>query len=65
MADAASFKINHFGYQVENELFWIKFREGWEEQSLRIWCALTITGANRPRNINWAHLWPCRVSEGR
>ncbi len=40
VSDAASFKINHFGYQVENELFWTKFGDGWEGQALRIWCAL-------------------------
>lgn len=36
----ASFVVNHFGYQVENELFWAGFERGYEGMELRLWRAL-------------------------
>jgi len=36
----ASFVINHFGYQVENDLFWAGFGRGYERMELRLWRAL-------------------------
>ena len=36
----ASFKIYHFGYQVENSLFWAGFEHGWEGMELRLWRTL-------------------------
>lgn len=35
-----SFKINHYGYQVENEIFWAGLTGGWEKESLRLWIKL-------------------------
>ena len=36
----ASFRIRHYGYVIENELFW-KGVEGWEPISIRIWMLLS------------------------
>jgi FkbM family methyltransferase len=36
----ASFQIYHFGYQVENSLFWAGFEHGWEGMELRLWRTL-------------------------
>lgn len=30
-------RINHFGNQVENDLFWAGFAKGWEKESLLTW----------------------------
>lgn len=35
-----SFKINHFGDIIENELFWSGIEEGWEKVSLDLWIRL-------------------------
>lgn len=35
-----TFKIKHFGYQIENELFWNGVYNGWEKNSLNIWIEL-------------------------
>ncbi len=35
-----SFKINHYGLQVENEIFWNGLFNGWEKVSLRLWADL-------------------------
>jgi len=32
-----SFKIRHYGYQIENEIFWNGVFNGWEKVSLRLW----------------------------
>ena len=32
-----AFRIHHYGYQVENDLFWAGYGEGWEGTSLRLW----------------------------
>lgn len=34
------FQMRHFGYQVENDLFWSGYGNGWEATSLRLWAAL-------------------------
>jgi len=34
------FLINHYGYQVENELFWSGLTHGWEKISMRLWIDL-------------------------
>lgn len=39
-ADGSSFRMWHWGNQVENDLFWAGYGRGWEAQSLRIWQAL-------------------------
>lgn len=36
----SSFNINHFGYQVENDIFWSGLYGSWEKDSLRIWTKL-------------------------
>lgn len=35
------FKIYHYGYQLENELFWKGIEGGWEKVSMQIWIALS------------------------
>jgi FkbM family methyltransferase len=40
MVDQSSFKIYHYGYQVENDLFWSGVRGNWERQSLDLWIRL-------------------------
>lgn len=37
ISSRASFVINHFGYQIENELFWAGFGRGYEGMELRLW----------------------------
>lgn len=32
-----SFRIKHYGYEVENEIFWNGLFNGWEKFSLRLW----------------------------
>ena len=35
--EGESFKIEHFGQQIENELFWNGLDGGWEKTSIRLW----------------------------
>jgi FkbM family methyltransferase len=35
-----SFKIHHFGFQIENEIFWMGIRGGWEKKSMDVWIRL-------------------------
>lgn len=35
-----SFKIKHFGYQIENEIFWSGLSNGWEKESTNLWIKL-------------------------
>ncbi|MDP4261655.1 MAG: FkbM family methyltransferase [Bacteroidota bacterium] len=35
-----SFKMKHYGYQVENEMFWVGLTNGWEKESLKLWLKL-------------------------
>ena len=35
-----AFKIYHYGYQLENELFWKGIDGGWEKVSMHIWIAM-------------------------
>jgi FkbM family methyltransferase len=35
-----SFKIKHYGYQIENEIFWEGIRNGWEKESINLWIKL-------------------------
>ena len=35
-----SFKIKHYGYQLENEIFWCGLAGGWEKNSVKIWTQL-------------------------
>lgn len=36
-----SIRLNHHGYQVENDLFWAGYGNGWEATSLRLWARLS------------------------
>jgi len=36
----SNFKIRHYGYQVENEIFWNGIYNGWERHSLQLWAEL-------------------------
>ncbi len=39
--EKSTFKIYHYGYQLENELFWKGIDGGWEKVSMQIWIALS------------------------
>lgn len=39
--DKYQFKINHYGYQLENELFWRGLTNGWEKISMQLWIELS------------------------
>lgn len=43
MEDGARFKMHHFGAQVENDLFWSGYGNGYEATSLRLWACLATT----------------------
>lgn len=36
-----SFKMQHYGFQIENELFWQGMNNGWEKISMNIWKELS------------------------
>src|ERR1035437_3251001 len=38
--DSHYFKMHHYGYQIENELFWNGLTGGWEKVSLGLWMKL-------------------------
>ena len=35
-----SFWINHYGFQIENEIFWAGLENGWEKESFKLWISL-------------------------
>jgi FkbM family methyltransferase len=35
-----SFRINHYGYQIENEVFWRGLSNSWERESMKLWLKL-------------------------
>jgi len=37
------FKLQHYGYQIENEIFWQGLKSGWEKVSLQLWTKLCKT----------------------
>lgn len=37
------FQLNHYGYQIENEIFWKGLYGGWEKTSLSLWIQLCKT----------------------
>jgi FkbM family methyltransferase len=39
--ESASFKIMHYGFQLENEIFWSGIRGGWEKESIKLWIELS------------------------
>jgi FkbM family methyltransferase len=40
VSESHSFKIDHFGQQIENELFWRGLAQGWEKTSIDFWIKL-------------------------
>lgn len=40
-----SFKIQHYGYQIENELFWEGVKNGWEKLSFKLWIEMCKTSS--------------------
>jgi FkbM family methyltransferase len=40
-----SFNIHHYGYQIENELYWAGIDGGWEKISLNLWQNLSLKSA--------------------
>jgi FkbM family methyltransferase len=38
--ERSSFKMYHYGYQIENDLFWSGINGNWEKQSLSLWVEL-------------------------
>lgn len=40
LPNGRSFDMMHFGNQVENDLFWAGYGNGWEQTSLRVWAKL-------------------------
>lgn len=40
LPDGRHFRMMHFGNQVENDLFWAGYGNGWERSSLRLWAVL-------------------------
>lgn len=36
----ARFKMNHYGFQIENEIFWKGLEGGWEKASVSLWTKL-------------------------
>lgn len=40
VTDSKSFKVNHFGLCIENEIFWQGLTKGWEKESLKLWIKL-------------------------
>jgi len=40
MNSNARFKMHHYGYQIENEIFWKGLDGGWEKNSVNLWVQL-------------------------
>jgi len=38
-----SFKMIHYGFQLENEIFWKGLSGGWEKESIKLWIKLCTT----------------------
>lgn len=38
--ESKSFKLQHYGYQLENEIFWDGLIRGWEKESMKLWIEL-------------------------
>lgn len=36
----SSFRLHHFGFQIENEIFWTGLDHAWEPMSMRLWIQL-------------------------
>jgi FkbM family methyltransferase len=40
VTDSEMFKILHYGFEIENELFWAGIKDGWEKVSTGLWIEL-------------------------
>jgi FkbM family methyltransferase len=40
VADNKSFRIRHYGNEIENEIFWKGLKGGWEKKSMKLWMQL-------------------------
>ena len=38
--ESISFEINHYSFQLENEIFWSGLKGGWEKESFKLWIEL-------------------------
>jgi FkbM family methyltransferase len=41
--ETKKFKIKHYGYEIENEIFWAGLTNGWEKESIKLWMKLCET----------------------
>ncbi len=41
ISKSEKFRMMHFGYQIENEIFWNGLFNGWEKHSLQVWTELS------------------------
>jgi len=39
--DSHSFWMKHYGFELENSLFWVGLKKGWENKSLSLWIELS------------------------
>lgn len=39
--DSHSFRMTHYGFELENSLFWVGLKKGWEKKSLSLWIELS------------------------
>ena len=46
VSDGQSFKMQHFGSRIENEIFWEGLYNGWEKESMKLWVQLSKTHSN-------------------
>jgi FkbM family methyltransferase len=44
--EKAYFKMHHFGYQIENEIFWLGLENAWERESMKLWIKLCENSNN-------------------
>ena len=42
----SKFKIMHYGYYLENEIFWKGINNGWEKESIKLWIKLSSFSNN-------------------
>ena len=40
VTESKKFKLNHYGYEIENEIFWAGLTNGWEKVSIKLWIKL-------------------------
>ena len=43
---SSSFFVHHYGYQIENEIFWAGLAGGWEKESMKLWIKLCKLSKN-------------------